>query len=92
MLCKFKPQELAVYAVYPERRNLMPKVRAFVDFLATTFGPEPPWEQGWTLPERLILRGRKIKGGRLESRPRTVNIPLTLTFYSAPKRLRNPTL
>ncbi len=51
VLCKFKPQELAVYAVYPERRNLMPKVRSFVDFLATTFGPEPPWEQGWTLPE-----------------------------------------
>jgi DNA-binding transcriptional LysR family regulator len=51
VLCKFKPQELAVYAVYPERRNLMPKVRAFVDFLATTFGPEPPWEQGWSLPE-----------------------------------------
>jgi DNA-binding transcriptional LysR family regulator len=51
VLCKFKPQELAIYAVYPERRNLMPKVRAFVDFLATTFGPEPPWEQGWTLPD-----------------------------------------
>lgn len=51
VLCKFKPQELAVYAVYPERRNLMPKVRAFVDFLATTFGPEPPWEQGWSLPD-----------------------------------------
>ena len=51
VLCKFKPQELAVYAVYPERRNLMPKVRAFVDFLATTFGPQPPWEQGWTLPD-----------------------------------------
>jgi hypothetical protein len=32
-------------------RNLMPKVRAFVDFLATTFRPEPPWEQGWTLPD-----------------------------------------
>jgi DNA-binding transcriptional LysR family regulator len=51
VLCKFKPQELAVYAVYPERRNLMPKVRAFVDFLVTTFGPEPPWEKGWTLDE-----------------------------------------
>jgi DNA-binding transcriptional LysR family regulator len=51
VLCKFKPQELAVYAVYPERRNLMPKVRSFVDFLASTFGPEPPWEQGWTLPD-----------------------------------------
>ena len=45
VLCNFKPQELAVYAVYPERRNLTPKVRAFVDFLATTFGPTPPWEK-----------------------------------------------
>ena len=49
ILCKFAPPALAVYAVYPERRNLTPKVRAFVDFLATTFGPEPPWEKGWTL-------------------------------------------
>jgi DNA-binding transcriptional LysR family regulator len=45
ILCDFKPLELAVYAVYPERRNLSPKVRAFVDFLAATFGPEPPWEK-----------------------------------------------
>jgi DNA-binding transcriptional LysR family regulator len=45
VLCAFKPQELAVHAVYPERRNLTPKVRAFVDFLATTFGPTPPWEK-----------------------------------------------
>jgi len=49
ILYKFAPPALAVYAVYPERRNLTPKVRAFVDFLATTFGPEPPWEKGWTL-------------------------------------------
>ena len=45
VLCNFKPQELAVHAVYPERRNLMPKVRSFVDFLAATFGPTPPWEK-----------------------------------------------
>jgi DNA-binding transcriptional LysR family regulator len=51
ILCKFRPQEIAVHAVYPERRNLMPKVRAFVDFLAATFGPEPPWEKGWTMEE-----------------------------------------
>lgn len=49
VLCQFKPPEIALYAVYPERRNLTPKVRAFVDFLAATFGPEPSWEQGWTL-------------------------------------------
>jgi DNA-binding transcriptional LysR family regulator len=51
VLCKFRPQEIAVYAVYPERRNLMPKVRAFVDFVAATFGPEPPWEKGWTMED-----------------------------------------
>lgn len=49
LLCKFAPPPLAMYALYPERRNLTPKVRAFVDFLAATFGPEPPWEKGWTL-------------------------------------------
>ena len=51
ILCKFKPQEIAIHAVYPERRNLMPKVRAFVDHLAATFGPEPPWEKGWSLED-----------------------------------------
>ena len=49
VLCKFRPIDLAVYAVYPERRNLTPKVRAFVDFLAETFGPEPEWEKGCPL-------------------------------------------
>lgn len=49
ILCQFRPLEIALYAVYPERRNLTPKVRAFVDFLAATFGPEPPWEKGWKL-------------------------------------------
>ena len=45
VLTDFKAPELGIYAVYPERRNLTPKVRAFVDFLAATFGPIPPWEK-----------------------------------------------
>lgn len=46
VLCDFKPHEIAVYAVYPERRNLMPKVRAFIDALAEKFGTSPPpWER-----------------------------------------------
>ena len=49
LLCKFRPADIAVYAVYPERRNLTPKVRAFVDFLAEAFGPEPEWEKGYNL-------------------------------------------
>lgn len=45
VLCDFKAVELGIYAVYPERRNLTPKVRAFVDFLAEALGPVPPWER-----------------------------------------------
>ena len=36
--------EINIYAVYPERRNLSPKVRAFVDFLHARFGDKPYWE------------------------------------------------
>lgn len=34
-----------VLAIYPNRRNLSPNVRAFVDFLAEQFGKVPPWER-----------------------------------------------
>ena len=33
-----------VYAIYPETRLLSAKARAFVEFLADRFGPNPPWE------------------------------------------------
>ena len=49
ILCKFRPMELSISAVYPERRNLLPKVRTFVDYLASQWSPEAPWEKGWTL-------------------------------------------
>ncbi|NYZ15044.1 LysR family transcriptional regulator [Azospirillum sp. RWY-5-1] len=39
-----------VYAVYPQNRHLSPKVRAFVDFLAGRFGPEPYWDTALTPP------------------------------------------
>jgi DNA-binding transcriptional LysR family regulator len=35
---------LSIDAVYPHRRHLLPKVRAFVDFLVHTFSPAPPWQ------------------------------------------------
>ncbi len=38
-----------VHAVYPASRNLSPKVRAFVDFLAEEFAADPIWEQGLEL-------------------------------------------
>lgn len=35
-----------IQAVYPHRRHLLPKVRAFVDFLVGKFTPVPPWRAG----------------------------------------------
>jgi len=39
---EFRAVELGVYAVYPTRRYLLPRVRAMVDFLAERFRV-PPW-------------------------------------------------
>ena len=36
--------DVAIYAVYPHRRYLPAKTRAFIDFLADSFGPEPYWD------------------------------------------------
>ena len=44
VLPDYKGQEVSVYAVYPERKYLSPKVRAFIDFLAERFSPEPYWD------------------------------------------------
>ena len=40
------PQSLALHAVYSHARHLSPKVRAFIDFLASRFGPRPYWDLG----------------------------------------------
>lgn len=34
-----------IYAIYPKGRNLAPKVRVFVDFLAARFQPVAPWSE-----------------------------------------------
>lgn len=34
-----------IVAIYPNRRNLSPKVRVFIDYLTAHFGPVPPWER-----------------------------------------------
>ena len=39
-------QLLPSYAVYPSRRHLEQKVRAFVDFLQGVYGPTPYWDRG----------------------------------------------
>lgn len=42
----YPPLELpGVFAVYPANRHPPAKVRAFFDFLAQRFGPNPPWDR-----------------------------------------------
>lgn len=45
ILARYKLAELGIYAVYPQRSHVPPKVRAFVDFLAARFGKKPEWER-----------------------------------------------
>ena len=37
--------DVAIYALYPHRRHLPAKTRAFIDFLVASFGPEPYWDK-----------------------------------------------
>lgn len=40
------PPASAISAIYPASRHLPSKVRVFVDFLRSRFGPNPPWDEG----------------------------------------------
>lgn len=42
--------DVAIYAVYPHRRFLPAKTRAFIEYLADSFGPEPYWDQPASVP------------------------------------------
>jgi DNA-binding transcriptional LysR family regulator len=44
-LGEWSQSKMKVYALHPKSRNLAPKVRVFVDFLATRFQPTPPWRR-----------------------------------------------
>jgi len=44
LMPRYRSIELGVYAVYPSRRHLLPRVRALVDFLATHF-QKPRWPE-----------------------------------------------
>jgi DNA-binding transcriptional LysR family regulator len=53
--------DVAIYAVYPHRRHLPAKTRAFVDFLASSFGPEPYWDRAVVKP-RIKARSGGLGG------------------------------
>lgn len=61
VLPEFRLAESAIYAVMPPRRLVLPRVRAFIEFLAEHFGGTPPWER------RALPREAR---GRRASRPR----------------------
>ena len=41
----WEPDEFTIYAVYPSRQFLPPKVRSFIDFLVERFAPDPYWDR-----------------------------------------------
>lgn len=43
---------LGIYAVYPSRNFLPAKIRLFIDYLATLFGPSPYWDSGIDLNKK----------------------------------------
>lgn len=45
VLSDFEVEPVSVYAIYPHRRHLSARVRAFVDFLAERFGERPYWDE-----------------------------------------------
>jgi DNA-binding transcriptional LysR family regulator len=45
VLSDYVPLERHIYAVHLQSIHLPPKVRAFIDFLRTRFGPEPYWDR-----------------------------------------------
>ena len=42
-------RRVSVYAVYPSRRHMEQKVRAFVDYLGELYGATPYWDEGLAL-------------------------------------------
>jgi DNA-binding transcriptional LysR family regulator len=46
LLTDYRTLEVSIYAVYPQRRHLSPKVRAFVDFIAARIAEPPYWDRG----------------------------------------------
>jgi DNA-binding transcriptional LysR family regulator len=50
LLEAYEPRQLSIYAVYPQRRYLAPKVRVFIDAMLERMTPEPAWDD--YLPDR----------------------------------------
>jgi DNA-binding transcriptional LysR family regulator len=49
--------DVAIYAVYPHRRHLPAKTRAFIEFLAEAIGPEPYWDRSGGSAQKPRIKG-----------------------------------
>ena len=45
LLPDYVDEQSDIVALYADKRNLSPKIRAFIDFLVDHFGSVPPWER-----------------------------------------------
>jgi DNA-binding transcriptional LysR family regulator len=59
VLPAYQSVELGIYAVYPSRKFVLPKVRALVEFLATAFA-----KPTWIRPDRTVPQVAGAKGSR----------------------------
>jgi DNA-binding transcriptional LysR family regulator len=66
LLPGFKPAATPIHAVYPSRRHLSAKVRAFVDFIAERYASEAPWTIARPEPHGIT----KVRPARQRSRKR----------------------
>jgi len=54
VLGDYEQDESKIVLSYPDRRNLSPKIRAFIDFLVESMSPVPPWERDGADQAKLV--------------------------------------
>lgn len=70
LLPEFTPSTIPIHAVYPSRRHLSAKVRAFVEFLVARFAAAPEW----TMPSSPTPAGAGTVSSQGGGRPRNPRI------------------
>jgi DNA-binding transcriptional LysR family regulator len=53
--------EASAFALYPQSRQPTPKLRAFLDYLVETLGPEPPWDRYESAPARRAVSAKRAR-------------------------------
>jgi len=46
LLDEYVVEQDPIYAVYPSKKNLSPKIKTFIDYLIKLYSPNPYWESG----------------------------------------------